>query len=251
MILRTCSFCDIGLMREKNQDSVFCGADGESVLAAVADGMGGHEKGEEASGLIREALRDWWRAYREKPEKPTFSEGAKELSAVLAGCNARIRASVPETVICGSTATLLWISQGRWAVLSIGDSRCYLARKSLLGIRLSQISTDDVWENQEEVQEHYTRAEMELHPDYGSLTMAVGVKDAFSCERKEGKLERHSVFFLCSDGVYRFCGEGTLKKALGDMLGGHDMRDCLYQIYQEVYENGAPDNLSAAAVSVR
>ncbi len=250
MILNTCSFCDIGLEREVNQDNVFCGADGESILAAVADGMGGHEHGERASGTICEMLRIWWRAYRETPVKPSFSESLQELENVIQRSNARIRASMPDTAICGSTLTLLWIAKERWALLSIGDSRCYLESETFWGKRLRQLSTDDVWENQEEVKKGYTRTEIMRHPNYGSLTKAVGAEDVFSCEKKEGRLKGTSVFLLCSDGVYRYCSGKMLKQALGDILKGRNMKECLEKIRQEAYRNGAPDNLSAAAVYV-
>ena len=251
MKLQTCSFCDIGMEREINQDCVFCGADENHILAAVADGMGGHENGEAASGFLCERLKEWWRLYRASESPLPFSDAVLALEKVIAECNARIFSSVPEHVISGSTIVLLWIEGERWALLSAGDSRCYLMKRGIFKERLYQLSVDDVWENQEEIRRRYTSKERKSHPDYGSLTKAVGADLYLSCQKKEGKLKSKSVFLLCSDGVYRYCEETILKKALKDMAAGKNMKLCLDRIFQTVYQKGAPDNVSALAVSVQ
>lgn len=251
MNIQTCSFCDIGLEREINQDCIFCGADGSHILAAVADGMGGHENGEAASGIICENLKEWWRKYRSAESHLSFPETVQALENVIEGCNARIFGSVPENVISGSTIVLLWIDGERWALLSAGDSRCYLMKRGIFREQLRRLSVDDVWENQKEIKRRYSFMERKAHPNYGSLTKAVGADIHISCQKREGRLKSKSVFLLCSDGVYRYCEETTLKRALKDMTAGKNMKLCLDSICQSVYQKGAPDNISAIAVSVQ
>ena len=123
---------DVGKVRSLNEDN-FCDRP-EVGLWAVADGMGGHQAGEVASGLIVEALErvdDFSSGY-------AFLDDVREsIQRVNRTLIAKAAVMAPGTLI-GSTVVILLAFGGHYACLWAGDSRAYILRRG----RFEQISRD-------------------------------------------------------------------------------------------------------------
>src|SRR5215212_1827838 len=119
-----------GRVREKNQDSfAIRERDG---LWAVADGMGGHEGGEWASGEIVKALDAL-----ELPED--FDDAQDAIAEAIGTANRKIVAQARvRGKQMGSTVVSMLMRGARYAVLWVGDSRAYVLR----GGELIQLSRD-------------------------------------------------------------------------------------------------------------
>ncbi|HEY8295664.1 MAG TPA: protein phosphatase 2C domain-containing protein, partial [Micrococcaceae bacterium] len=122
---------DRGLRRERNEDS-FLVAD---PLFAVADGMGGHEAGEIASGICVRTLAE---SSRQVPL--TRTGAASDLQDALERADRRIREATGSRAGTTVSGVALVTEQGLsyWLVFNIGDSRTYL----LSGGEFSQLSVD-------------------------------------------------------------------------------------------------------------
>lgn len=249
MIIRTEGWSDIGLERKNNQDRIFFAEKEQMALAVVADGMGGHEDGAFASAVICELFREWWELTSCQNTEGKFQAEIEEMKAILEKANRRIKNGTADDTLCGSTAVVLLIDNGRFALLSVGDSRCYRLQK-IAGAQLRQLSVDDVWEKQKGIRRRYSRQEIRTHEDYGKLIRAIGVEYTLECRVRTGRVLKKTVFVLCSDGVYQYCEKAMIKTTLNNILCGEDIKENLEKIRRKVYQNGAPDNLSMIAVHV-
>lgn len=241
MKIEVSSACEAGLVREENQDAILCCREGEFGLFLVADGMGGHTDGGRASRAIAEGMQAWLDRKRE------FSGGAAELLREARTRLEEIHGEIWERwnrgQVCGSTCTMLLVQGERYGVLNVGDSRVYRSR----GLRCRAITRDDVWENQRAVMEKYSPDEVRAHPCYGKLLHAVGSEKQLSCAIETERLVRGDVFALCSDGVYKMCSPGSLRRRIASCRR-KGLESVRKEIMAEVYRNGAADNASLILV---
>jgi serine/threonine protein phosphatase PrpC len=221
-----------GRVRAQNEDGHLI-RDGDA-LWAVADGMGGHEGGEWASGRIVEALglidtRGGFEA--------ACSAAADAIRAanreILAEAKARGRQM-------GSTAVVLVIEGARYAVQWVGDSRAYLMRSG----RLIPLSRDHT-----QVQEMVARGLMTPeqaagHPMGHILSRAVGVRAEIDVDRVDGDVQGGDIFLLCSDGLHGVVEDDEIANHFGRAAPDR----ALDQLVDLTLERGAPDNVTAIAI---
>jgi serine/threonine protein phosphatase PrpC len=223
---------DVGCVRTHNEDS-FAARD-DAGLWAVADGMGGHEGGEWASGrIVRELDRI--------DETLGYAEACTGAAEAVAAANGQILAEGRKRGnSMGSTVVMLLIEDTRYAVLWAGDSRAYLMR----GGKLERLSRDHT-----QVQEMVTRGLMTAeqaqgHPMGHVLSRAVGVQKEIEIDRIEGEIQPGDIFLLCSDGLHGVVGE--------EVIGTHFAREApdvaLDQLIDLTLDRGAPDNVTGIAI---
>lgn len=243
--------CETGQEREDNQDAVFYGANTNAAIFLVADGMGGYEGGSRASGLLKSRVENWWQTYDKARIRPSFRQALKEIRNALEQANEEIYGYTPKGRLSGSTVVILWIEKEMWAVFSCGDSRCYQVEKKGLLRHLHLLTRDDVWENQEQNVWGLTREQIIKHPFYGNLVRAVGVSEGLECTLRSGEWKGSTFFALCSDGIYKCCDEQLFEKELlYASKNGHE-ESALQNIRENVYRNGAVDNLSLILAKVQ
>jgi serine/threonine protein phosphatase PrpC len=241
-------FSETGMRRNINQDAVGMFFKEDCGLFLVSDGMGGHSEGERASQEIEKACENWWEARLKEEKEADFSETVSQLKELLAQASRTIWDETSQEEICGATVVLLWIQQQSYALLWAGDSRCYLTEQKLLGTRIRQLTIDDVWENQPELSQQYSKDEILSHPNRGKLVRAAGVHKNFTCRVQTGIQDKKMLFALMSDGVYKYMEPGKLRAALKQAARGEDFTKPLQEIRNGVYDNQAPDNLSCILI---
>ena len=236
MDIRYAAVCDIGKCRSENQDAVFTEIGDGWGIFIVADGMGGHSDGAWASQTITASFAGWVGGIRERLPHMDIPELFSELREVLTEANKKIICHVKEGEICGSTVVVLLLVHESYILLSVGDSRCYELRKKFLRASVHQMTTDEICECPGK--------------NYGKLTNAVGTKQQLRCQLVSGELRKKHTFFLCSDGVYKFCSGEEL---LVIMRSGQreTSQKTEEKIKKLINEKGAEDNFSAIFVSVR
>lgn len=184
--------------RPRNED--YCGAvtpegaelESKGILAAVADGVGGHANGREAAEYtVRGLLSDYYAT-------PDTWAVNKSLDTVLDALNRWLvshAARNRETAGMATTLSAIVLRGRRFYLAHVGDSRIYRLR----GGRLEQLSTDHVWE----------------HPELDNvLSRAVGLDAHLSVDYADGELEAGDVFALMSDGVWSPLGEKRIAAIL-------------------------------------
>jgi serine/threonine protein phosphatase PrpC len=223
-----------GRVRTNNEDS-YCDRTDDG-LWAVADGMGGHERGEWASAAIVASL-----AAASIPSD--FDTACQAISEAIHRANAEIYEEATDRDIqMGSTVVALHISGRRFAILWVGDSRAYLLRDGLL----YQISRDHT-----QVQEMVDRGlllpeEAENHPMSHVLARAIGVQPAIVVDVIADEMQSGDVFLLCSDGLSGQLSDSEITEIL--QHPNHD--DAVERLIEKTLERGAPDNVTVIVVGV-
>ena len=197
-----------GMVREQNEDAIAIAA--ESGLAIVADGMGGYNAGEVASGIAAEFLlthlvEDLAQLRDGATRKPTDSDGAQRmlhalLRARIDGVNEAIidvASREPECEGMGTTLAMLLFSENAATTLHLGDSRIYRMRNDVLSLL-----TRDHSLLQEQIDAGIlTPGEARASINRNFVTRALGVDLIAEPEINEYDLVPGDLYLICSDGL--------------------------------------------------
>lgn len=229
-------FTHTGAVRDHNEDAYL--AFPQDGLWVVADGMGGHQAGEVASHLIcdtvnSERLRNGGSLGREELEKAFFL------------ANRRIRQyrdqHMPGATM-GSTMVALTITEDRYRVLWIGDSRAYLLRDGALR-RLSRDHSQVADLVEKGV---LSEKDAETHPLSNVITRALGVEEDPVIDCREGEVMPGDRFLVCTDGISR---EFELVE-LQSFLSGEPIDDISQALRHAALVKGCRDNITSVIVQV-
>jgi serine/threonine protein phosphatase PrpC len=224
----------IGTVRQRNEDAVLDRA--EIGLWAVADGAGGHERGDYASARVVEALAAIDAAY-------SGARLIQEVRASLGRVNHELRAKAtvlgPDALICTTVVTLL-IEAGEARILWAGDSRLYLMRAG----RLRQLTRDQSYVQDLVDRGEITREEAAGHPLSNIVTNLVGGSDELIFEERHERLETGDILLLCSDGL-----SGSINDAeIAEVLGAYRVSTAADRLIECALAQGARDNISVVVI---
>jgi serine/threonine protein phosphatase Stp1 len=235
--VRSSAMTDPGPRRSHNEDAFVDRPD--LGIWAVADGAGGHEAGEVASGMIAETLG---------AIMPGL--GATEaLAEIRARIDAVHRALIDEAarrgpgVAIASTVVVLCARAGHYACLWAGDSRAYC----LSGGEFYRVTRDHSLV-QELVDAGVIGAdETESHPQANVITRAVGAGEVelFALDKATDMLRPGDRFLLCSDGLTKTLSEDDIASLLataGENAAQH--------LVEAALERQASDNVTAVVLDV-
>lgn len=233
---RSAARTDPGKVRTRNEDAFLDVP--EHGLWVVADGMGGHHRGDRASRLIVESLA-------ELPVDGGYELRVRQLRQCLHWLNRRLGQELTITrdrprQIMGSTVAALLLEGERAACVWAGDSRCYLWR----GSRLYQLTRDHSLQQQLIDEQGLSPEEARKHPSAHALTRAVGASDELALEVLELKVHPGDVFLLCSDGIYQSIAQDTL----GYAMSLASPRAALERLFDHALQGSARDNLTAVVI---
>ncbi len=243
---------DVGRSRKVNEDAYLLAPD--LGLVAVADGMGGFQRGDVASQLACNVVREHlvenrWvlDAYRARPEPETLSavEGLLE-DALQRACEEVYQAAVAITGEGGRMGTTFdaLLVLGRTAFLAhVGDGRVYLQR----GSEVHQI-TEDHSLIQERIRKGELTPEQARSVDYKNvITRALGVFPSVRVDTLHFELDGNDRLLLCSDGLHRYLG----LRELGVTLAGELDDDSAMGLVDVANSRGGRDNITAVLCAVR
>ena len=182
------SSSDTGRQRRANEDAYFVGVP----LFVVADGMGGAQAGEQASGTAVKAFA------RGLPGGDGSAE--ERLAALVREANEEIHAasrSDAQLAGMGTTLTAVYVGEDEVSIAHVGDSRAYRLRDGTL-----ERLTDDHSLVEELVRQgRLTQAEAEDHPQRSIITRALGPEPEVEVDRRTHTARAGDVYLLCSDGL--------------------------------------------------
>jgi protein phosphatase/serine/threonine-protein phosphatase Stp1 len=202
--LRSAAKTDPGARRTHNEDAFVDRP--EAGLWAVADGAGGHEAGEVASGMIRDALAA---IPDELPAGRMLGEVRQRISLVH---EALLEAGAQRNgATIASTLVVLIMRGDHFACLWAGDSRLYRLR----GDDLEQVTRDHSLV-QELVEAGAIRPEdAESHPRANVITRAVGAgEETLEMDKATDRVLPGDRFLLCSDGLSKTLPPSEIAKLL-------------------------------------
>lgn len=193
---------DIGITKETNQDSlsvkVINTNQGRMVFAILCDGMGGLEKGEVASASVIRAFEGWI-----QNELPQLCNSAiedasirEQWNAIITEQNKSIKAyGARQGVQLGTTAVVMLLTQSRYFILNVGDSRVYE-----LSDKIVQITNDQTFVAREVALGNMTEEEAKTDDRRNVLLQCVGASDEVYPDMFFGDVKPNAVYMLCSDG---------------------------------------------------
>lgn len=242
--LKYSSICEQGLVRKNNQDSVYVNVKGHNGVFCVADGMGGYEKGEVASGIIVDRIKNAWETIITQKGSRHFRNVFNAVSNAIKEANREIYENYNNGSVCGSTVTVLLLYKKEYGIISSGDSRLYSCFKG----KVRQMTVDDVWENLP-AQKNTPFDELRKSPKFGKLTNAVGTTRDVRLNCITGRIRGSGAYMLCSDGAYKMCGYDEFNGVIREFATKPDV--LTEAIRQKVFMAGARDNLSVIALYIR
>ncbi len=237
MPCRSAARTHVGTVRRRNEDAVLERT--EIGLWAVADGAGGHERGDYASSRIITALRHVDPAL-------TGLSLVEEVKGSLAEVNREVRAkaaTIGPNALIGSTVAVLLIWDDQSCCLWAGDSRLYRMRAG----RLRQLSRD-----QSHVQDLVDRGEIlpeaaAAHPMANIVTNLIGAFDQLVLEERRDRLQPGDILLLCSDGL----SSALTDAEIADILKGCPIAATADRLIERALDQSARDNVSAVVVKYR
>jgi len=240
MKLDSTGLSDPGLIRAYNQDSYYIDPTGRFFI--VADGMGGHAGGEEASRIATQEIRSYLEQNWQSPES-----ASKLLQQALSTANQAIvqdQQNHPERADMGTTAVVVVIRPGESPVCGhVGDSRLYRLRKS----QLQQITEDHTWIAKALKIGDITPDEARVHPYRHVLSSCLGREDLNQISVQQLDLEHGDRLLLCSDGLTE---ELVDDKIASYLQGTPYLEVAAESLVEAAKEEGGHDNITVVLVSV-
>ena len=226
----------VGGVRDHNEDTFHVSDD----VCVVADGMGGHEAGEVASGLVTRLVSEVFATHRlDVTELPRF----------VSALNAAVLRTGAENNTHGMGTTLVAVAlvdngdDASVIVFHVGDSRCY----RLIDSTMTQVTTDHSHVQELVAAGEITAAEAAVHPLRNVITRALGADVAVEADYHV--LAEHDCrLLLCSDGL-----SGELDDdRIWELLTIHaDPSKAAMALVEAVLAGPARDNVTAIVVDVR
>ena len=239
MKCRFTGLTDPGLIRSVNQDNYYLDPDGRFFI--VADGMGGHAGGQEASQLATDAIQ----AHLDQHwQSATTSD--KLLEQALYDANQVIlqdQQTHPERADMGTTAVVLMFRKKQSWFGHIGDSRLYRLR----GSRLDQITEDHTWVARARKSGDLTLEEARMHPWRHVLSRCLGRKELQKVDVQSMDVQPGDRLLLCSDGLTEELSDNLIISHLQTNLTGEESAASLVEAAKE---KGGRDNITVVIVEI-
>jgi PPM family protein phosphatase len=239
------SATDRGRVRHNNEDSV--ALDASTGLMVLADGMGGYNAGEIASGMATDFLqRELGQWLRDAGPQATDRDVRRAMDVCVDNANRAIfNAAHAEAQFAGMGTTLVvGVFRGSQLLLGhIGDSRAYRWRDG----RLTQLTRDHSL-LQEQIDAGLISPEQAAHSHQKNLvTRAVGVEDVVLLEVHAHAVHPDDWFLLCSDGLSDMLDDPRIAAVLVEHT---TIEPAAHALIDAANQAGGRDNIAVILVAV-
>jgi protein phosphatase len=219
---------DTGRQRKANEDAYFA----RSPLFAVADGMGGAQAGEVASGLAVEVLEEGL------PDGPGSVE--ERLAERVREANRRINElsrADDQRAGMGTTLTAVYVGEAELSVAHVGDSRLYRLRDG----HFERLTDDHSLVEELVRQGRLTPQEADEHPQRSIITRALGPEAGVEPDSRTWPARDGDVYLLCSDGLTSMVPEARVAEIVQRSA---DLRAAGRALVDAANEAGGRDNIT-------
>lgn len=221
-----------GPVRGHNEDSLYAGPR----LLAVADGMGGHVGGDDASRAVINAIQSL--------DDDVPDDLLTALREATADANRAIRDAVREEPTLdgmGTTLTALLFEDSRVGLAHIGDSRAYLLRDG----DFTQITHDDTWVQSLVDDGRLTKEEAAQHPQR-SVIMRVLTGEEIDPDVSIREARAGDRYLICSDGLTDYSELEDVEAALHI----EDRDEATQRLIELALDGGGNDNITCIVADV-
>jgi serine/threonine protein phosphatase PrpC len=243
---------DTGMVRSHNEDSI--ATDAEIGLAVLADGMGGYNAGEVASGIATALISSETREalVRQAPHEVDRATGSplavKLLAEIIAKANTSIFQSAnsqPQYAGMGTTLVVALFCDNQMTIAHIGDSRCYRQR----GGMLEQVTRDHSLLQEQIDSGLLTKEAAKRSQNKNLVTRALGIEPVVEAEIHTYPAQEGDIYLICSDGLNDMVEDEDIEMTLGAL--GANLPLAAEQLVQMANDNGGRDNISVVLIKVK
>lgn len=234
---------DIGISKNINQDRYVYKVydiDGDSAgLFAVADGVGGLDRGEVASAMSISTIVKWW--------ENDFKEIYYDTNLIAASMK-KIFNVINKDIIdygkannirMGTTLTVMITYRNKAVICHIGDSRIYRLRHKILGTSIEILTTDHSKTIGYQMGNKVIMKSM--------LTQCIGVNKIIECDIKILELHKNDKYIVCSDGIYKTQSDRVIKRIVNEQI--HSIDICC-ELINNAKKIGETDNITVIGIEI-
>ena len=239
---------DVGKVRTIDEDSILAadlsfGVNSKSnkfLLLAVADGMGGHAKGEEASkialnAIVRTVIPE---LFNDTPFTELLEKGIQNANQDILDYTAKH----PESSGMGTTSVCAVVKGNEVHLANVGDSRAYVISDD----EIRPVTKDHSYVQALVDEGKITQAEAREHPKKNIITKAVGISPSVEADKSILTLGSDESLLLCCDGVIAHLTDEDIHKIIND---SPDPQSACQKIVDTANERGGSDNISLIILS--
>ena len=249
--LRFVGLTDTGKVREHNEDTIAFDAD--IGLLVLADGMGGYNAGEVASGI---AVKTIVNLVREQVEREDMSvadhdSGLSRPSIILRDAIQRANKIIyqtartqPQCEGMGTTVVAALFFDNKITIAHVGDSRLYRQRSD----KLEQVTMDHSLLQELVDRGFYSAEEAQRAANKNYVTRALGVEPNVDVEIQEVPVQKGDSYMLCSDGLSDMVEDEDIHLTINTF--GDNLETVAKQLIQLANDNGGRDNVSVVMAHV-
>ena len=239
-----------GLQRTSNEDALFAnveilgtaGSPAQTGLFVVADGVGGHRHGAQASALavqtVAQAVVPALQAVQAGGGGVQSFDFHASLSAALGAANMAVFAAYPGS---GTTVIAVLVTGGWLHLAHVGDSRAMLVEAH--GMRA--LTEDHTLVRRLQTAGHITAEQAAVHPQRSTLLRAVGQGEGLQVDSSSHAFEPGGRLLLCTDGLWGCVSDAELHQII---LAAADPQAACVDMVNAANLAGGPDNISALLV---
>ena len=239
MIYEFCTHTDPGLARDNNEDSVTF--DALARLGILADGMGGYNAGEIASGMATTFIKSEMGRWLSQAGRHA---NAKEVRRAMEICVENANRSIfnaansnPQYTGMGTTLVIGVFQDARVMLGHIGDSRCYRLRNG----EFAQVTKDHSLLQEQIDAGLITPEQAATSMNKNLVTRALGVEDTVLLEVNEHAVEPGDIYLRCSDGLSDMVDDAGIAEIL---KAPATLQQIAGQLIEAANAKGGRDNIS-------
>jgi protein phosphatase len=250
-VLEIVALTDIGKVRERNEDAI--ASDVAMGFVVLADGMGGYQAGEVASGIaalsIAADLAEFLFEQRaaDIDKILDWQQQVQLMRAVVKTANSAIYTTAQTQPHCagmGTTLVLGLFHQQKLLCGHIGDSRLYRLRSQ----NLQQMTVDHSLLQEQIAAGIISVAQAQEAINKNLVTRALGVAPEVTLELNEFDVEVSDIYLFCSDGLTDLVEDEVIQSTMNLSA---DLESAAEMLLQIANDNGGYDNISVVLVRVR
>lgn len=239
LTLDTAARTDIGLTRANNEDSVVSVVPTDAQVMAqkgalfvVADGIGGHTKGELASELAVNTIRDTYYQDTRTDIATVLREAIERANLLICERDNRMGTTCVATVLKDNTVY----------IANAGDSLVYLIR----GEQMRQLAEDHSWVAEQVRTGAMTREEAQAQGKGNVITRCLGEERDVKVYVGTEQVQDKDILVLCTDGLHGLVTENEIRT----LVEQYGPEESVQRLIARANENGGTDNITAVVVRV-
>ena len=242
---------DTGKVREHNEDTI--AVDPEIGLLVLADGMGGYNAGEVASGIAVKTIVNLVRESVEREDMRVHDGGSGMSRPAIILRDAIHRANKiiyqtartqPQCEGMGTTVVSALLFDNKIAIAHVGDSRLYRLRSD----KFEQVTMDHSLLQELVDRGFYSAEEAQRAANKNYVTRALGVEPNVEVEIQEIPVQKGDFYVLCSDGLSDMVEDDDIHLTISTFSANLDT--VAKQLIQLTNDNGGRDNVSVVMAHV-